>query len=76
MPSSDMRWTVGKEGISLVERKKSRVLFSHVHVDMSSRHLHWATNIVGLFLFLCPLPALHQLWVTLPRSDVNGISLH
>ena len=38
MPFSKMRKTVGEEGRRLVGKKKWRVLFSHVHFDMSNRH--------------------------------------
>lgn len=55
MPFSEMRRTVGEEEIRSVGRKKSRVLLSHVHFNMSNRHLHRSTNIMQAhFLSLSP----------------------
>lgn len=72
-PLSGMRKPVRKEGLGLVGRKKSRVWFGHAHFDMSDV-VHWATNIVQAPSFPQSQPVLHQLCVTLPRPDLNGVS--
>lgn len=70
-PLSEMRKPVGKKGIGLVGRKKSRVRFGYAHFDMSYV-VHWATNIVQPPSFLQSQPVLHQLCVTPPHPDLNG----
>lgn len=55
VPFSEMRKTVREEEIRLVGRKKSRVLLSHVHFNISNRLLHRSTNIIqARFLSLSP----------------------
>lgn len=45
VPFSEMRKTVWVEGIRLVGREKSRVVFRPVHLGLSNGRLHRATNI-------------------------------